>query len=118
MLYRLLTVPNRGYAHPDAENPTINPVEIALLDNGPDEEFVHLGYDYPNLDGVTVRLAVEADDGPTTDKRLLLAYQGEELTDGEAVEAVDVVDLLVTNFGWPTGTALGEDGMPVAPGAV
>ncbi|MGE4292484.1 MAG: hypothetical protein AB7E32_09770 [Desulfovibrio sp.] len=90
-------------------------MEIALLDNGPGEEFTHLGYDYPDLSGATVRLAVEADDGPTTDKRLLVAYEGAELTEGEAVSAGNVPALLIADYGWPDGTTLGADGLPAAP---
>lgn len=106
MLYRLLTVPNLGYAD-SATGETLGSID------GLSGGFVHRGYTYPDLSGVTVRLAVEADDGPTTDKRLMVFYEGDELAEGEEVLGGDVLDTLVADFGWPEDAYLDEDGMPV-----
>lgn len=108
MLYRQLTILNLGYA--DSATGEV----LGSIDGLPGG-FEHLGYAYPDLSSVTVLLAVEADDGPTTDKRLLVAYEGDELTEGNEVLAADVLATLQADFGWPGDATLDQDGLPVRP---
>lgn len=115
MQYRIITVPNLGYASPDVANPDITPVEIWGLDNRDDQRFQHLGYAWPDLSGVTVHRTCERG-GPVEDKTILVAYEG-ALAIGVDVPVADVVPLLIADYGWPEGTTL-VDGLPVAPGLV
>lgn len=114
MIYCEFVVQNMGYVSPSASAPTLNPVEIWGLDNGPDEEFAHLGYDYPaELSDVTVHWREERG-GPTDDKHILIAYEGDALSIGTDVAETDVVALLVADYGWPEDTTL-VDGLPHNP---
>jgi hypothetical protein len=72
--------------------------------------FRHLGYvGYP--DG---RIAAY----DRADKSVCLAVfaTGETLpAGGTEIVAADVPALLIARYGWPTGTTLGQDGLPAAP---
>lgn len=88
--------------------------DIWGLDNRVEDDidlrFQHLGYDgYPE----GARCCIDA-----PDKTRTLAVIADEVTPpdgGTEVAAADVPALLMAEFGWPEGTTLDGDGMPVAP---
>lgn len=75
------------------------------------------------LDNQTVRIAHQGMTGyPSTGTILadngaacLAAFDGDPDDGGTAVAEADVPVLLVADYGWPEGTEMGADGLPVAP---
>ncbi|MHC1700271.1 MAG: hypothetical protein AB9900_04715 [Humidesulfovibrio sp.] len=83
--------------------------EIWGLDNTGDQAFYHAGIvGYPDN-------ALMCIDRVDRTKTLAILPDGAALPEGGTeILAADVVDLLLTEYGWPEGTTL-VDGLPVAP---
>jgi len=75
-----------------------------------DERFVHQGYaGYP----VGARWLTELRNGADQPVRALAAFDDAPAPGGTPVPAEDVPALLTADYGWPAGTALGADGLPM-----
>jgi len=78
-----------------------------------DERFVHQGYEgYP----AGAAWLTEQRNGADQPVRVLAAFDSEPDAGGTPVPAEGVPALLMADYGWPDGTTLGEDGLPVAAG--
>jgi hypothetical protein len=103
MIYAQYTLTDLGYRAPLAG---IDPLpEIWGLSNRDEEVFEHKGYQgYPDS-----HVWMAEHEG-----RVLAAFDGELDAGGTPVPAEDVPALLIADYGWPAGTTLGADGLPVA----
>lgn len=114
MLFFKYPLTNRGYETLDG---WLLP-DIFGLDNLPPQDgddidlrFVHRGWaGYP--DG-----AVLTFDSANHTETLAVFEDGSTVPDGGAeVATADVCALFMAEYGWRSGTVMGEDGMPVEPG--
>ena len=103
MIYTQYTLTDLGYRAPVAG---IDPLpEIWGLSNRDEERFEHKGFQgYPQTHAWMAE----------HDGRVLAAFEAEQDAGGVPVPAEDVPSLLMADYGWPAGTALGADGLPVA----
>lgn len=110
MRYVAFPITDLGYATPDG-TPLPNIWGLDNLDqDGIDLRFIHLGYvGYPT----GARCCIDA---PDKSKTLAVFEDGADIpASGSEVAASDLPAWLMTELGWPVGTTMGSDGLPLAP---
>jgi hypothetical protein len=111
MQYRDYILTDLGFFDPETGE---HRNSIEGLDNQtPGQLFRHAGIE--GQPSNALRIIDIPGESPKTKCLGLIADDATPDAGGTEIAAADVPALLVAEYGWPEGTALGEDGMPVWP---
>jgi hypothetical protein len=117
MQYKRVPLADKGYSMVDG-NVSLEGVsglknKVIIEDEFEDDQrFYHRGYEgFPDTSDCTVHMMIMRTEAPFSG---LYIFEG-NIPGGTEIAEADVLAALIAEFGFPAGTTLGADGLPVVP---